>query len=151
MLVCVFFRTICTRDRGCSEHPAFPAPSYFWAYDFSKPRAHRAAGLRRQIQLSSPGLTGRPSIPETPMIKPKSHRVLDTRFRGHDSAVCGGTTTSWQEAKRRSNPLSPRIRKDGLLRYARNDDPSTRNSSQQIAFVQTAAAIDSRLHLLSAL
>ena len=27
MLVCAFFRTDCTRDRGCSAHPAFPAPS----------------------------------------------------------------------------------------------------------------------------
>src|SRR6476661_3025640 len=27
MLVCVFFRTNCTRDRGCSAHSAFPAPS----------------------------------------------------------------------------------------------------------------------------
>ena len=26
MLVCVFFY-LCTRDRGCSAHPAFPAPS----------------------------------------------------------------------------------------------------------------------------
>src|ERR1700730_14525520 len=28
MLVCVFFAQICTRDRGCSAHPAFPAPSF---------------------------------------------------------------------------------------------------------------------------
>src|SRR6266436_7001765 len=27
MLVCVFLCTYCTRDRGCSAHPAFPAPS----------------------------------------------------------------------------------------------------------------------------
>jgi hypothetical protein len=27
MLVCVFLCTYCTRDRGCSKHPAFPAPS----------------------------------------------------------------------------------------------------------------------------
>src|SRR5258708_39434943 len=27
MLVCAFFRTFCTRDRGCSVHPVFPAPS----------------------------------------------------------------------------------------------------------------------------
>src|SRR5258708_5216277 len=29
MLVCVFLCTSCTRDRGCSAHPAFPAPSVF--------------------------------------------------------------------------------------------------------------------------
>src|ERR1700754_1297129 len=27
MLVCVFQYPFCTRDRGCSAHPAFPAPS----------------------------------------------------------------------------------------------------------------------------
>jgi len=27
MLVCAFLRKHCTRDRGCSKHPAFPAPS----------------------------------------------------------------------------------------------------------------------------
>jgi hypothetical protein len=29
MLVCVFLCASCTRDRGCSKHPAFPAPSVF--------------------------------------------------------------------------------------------------------------------------
>ena len=29
MLVCVFLCAICTRDRGCSVHPVFPAPSDF--------------------------------------------------------------------------------------------------------------------------
>src|SRR6266436_9404306 len=29
MLVCAFSCAICTRDRGCSAHPAFPAPSVF--------------------------------------------------------------------------------------------------------------------------
>src|SRR5580698_7484968 len=29
MLVCAFFQSIkCTRDRGCSAHPVFPAPSH---------------------------------------------------------------------------------------------------------------------------
>src|ERR1700758_504029 len=27
MLVCSFLFSICTRDRGCSAHPVFPAPS----------------------------------------------------------------------------------------------------------------------------
>ena len=27
MLVCAFLCIHCTRDRGCSKHPAFPAPS----------------------------------------------------------------------------------------------------------------------------
>src|SRR5437879_5624578 len=29
MLVCAFFTHFGTRDRGCSAHPAFPAPSIF--------------------------------------------------------------------------------------------------------------------------
>src|SRR5260370_32379403 len=29
MLVCVFLCAACTRDRGCSAHPVFPAPSVF--------------------------------------------------------------------------------------------------------------------------
>jgi hypothetical protein len=30
MLVCAFSVRNCTRDRGCSKHPVFPAPSEFW-------------------------------------------------------------------------------------------------------------------------
>src|SRR5215216_3362428 len=29
MLVCAFLCANCTRDRGCSVHPVFPAPSHF--------------------------------------------------------------------------------------------------------------------------
>src|SRR3954467_9843693 len=29
MLVCIFFSANRTRDRGCSKHPVFPAPSIF--------------------------------------------------------------------------------------------------------------------------
>jgi len=47
MLVCVFCAS-CTRDRGCSAHPAFPAPSIFGGSDdFKKTRANRAARPRR--------------------------------------------------------------------------------------------------------
>src|SRR5260221_14161179 len=37
------------------------------------------------------GSGGRSSIPETPMIEPRSRGVLDTRLRGYDSCVCGHT------------------------------------------------------------
>ena len=33
MLVCAFFAQFCTRDRGCSAHPAFPAPSFLRDHD----------------------------------------------------------------------------------------------------------------------
>jgi hypothetical protein len=50
MLVCVFLCTFCTRDRGCSVHPVFPAPSCFEGKDFAvKPRTHRVAGTRRCV------------------------------------------------------------------------------------------------------
>src|SRR5260370_28063230 len=45
------FRSFCTRDRGCSAHPAFPAPSDFKARNVSsKPRADR--GLRSEEHTS---------------------------------------------------------------------------------------------------
>jgi len=34
MLVCILFCANRTRDRGCSEHPVFPAPSHFEGEDF---------------------------------------------------------------------------------------------------------------------
>src|SRR5262249_25717886 len=49
-----------------------------------------------------------------------------------------------------SNPLSPPTRKDGLLRFARNDELLIRNNSQQIASA-IAPASDWRLRLGSAL
>ena len=47
MLVCAFFRTICTRDRGCSVHPAFPAPSLLEGQVRAKSRALSARRDRR--------------------------------------------------------------------------------------------------------
>ncbi len=52
MLVCVFLCASCTRDRGCSAHPAFPAPSVFGGQASCKARAHRAARMRSHIQPS---------------------------------------------------------------------------------------------------
>src|SRR6266481_3231619 len=40
MLVCVFLCASCTRDRGCSAHPVFPAPSAI--YEGGKRRKARA-------------------------------------------------------------------------------------------------------------
>ena len=37
MLVCASSAHYCTRDRGCSKHPAFPAPSSLWAKRFAEP------------------------------------------------------------------------------------------------------------------
>src|ERR1700712_5803727 len=55
MLVCVFVCAFCTRDRGCSAHPAFPAPSDFnGANEFCKTRTKHAAGMRRRVWNSGP-------------------------------------------------------------------------------------------------
>src|ERR1700752_3057227 len=52
MLVCAFFVRNCTRDRGCSAHPAFPAPSVFWRDERRcKPRAQCAARSRNYIHV----------------------------------------------------------------------------------------------------
>src|SRR5216683_4232197 len=50
MLVCAFLCATCTRDRGCSAHPAFPAPSMIEGTDrSSKARANHAARRRTRI------------------------------------------------------------------------------------------------------
>src|SRR6266704_1272443 len=79
MLVCAYNAQFGTRDRGCSVHPAFPAPSMF---------------------------EGR-------------QRICKARAK-HAARTSTYVSTSLRGAKRRSNP-SRRAKKDGLLRFARND------------------------------
>ena len=53
MLVCAFFVRKCTRDRGCSAHPVFPAPSHVrGSKRAGTTRARRAAGTRWHIRIS---------------------------------------------------------------------------------------------------
>jgi hypothetical protein len=50
MLVCSFVSANRTRDRGCSKHPVFPAPSVFKeGKTRCKPRAISAARMRSRI------------------------------------------------------------------------------------------------------
>src|SRR3954469_8597425 len=50
MLVCPFVCANRTRDRGCSKHPVFPAPSKFWRDKRRcKPRTQCAARTRSHI------------------------------------------------------------------------------------------------------
>jgi len=58
MLVCALFCAHCTRDRGCSVHPAFPAPSLFSkrGKELVKPRTRRAAGTRVACRMTSEGI-----------------------------------------------------------------------------------------------
>ena len=77
-----FFAQVCTRDRGCSAHPAFPAPSFFQRVRnfLCRPRADRAAGTRRCVFL--PVIPGREANPES-----------------RDSPMCA--CTSWFDALHR--------------------------------------------------
>jgi hypothetical protein len=56
MLVCVFFAQFCTRDRGCSAHPAFPAPSDFKARKFMQ-----TSGASRRENAKSCAVISPPS------------------------------------------------------------------------------------------
>src|SRR5258708_21312859 len=58
MLVCVFFCACCTRDRGCSAHPAFPAPSYFSGRRF----LYDSGVARRGIAKPHPAATQRKTV-----------------------------------------------------------------------------------------
>jgi hypothetical protein len=90
MLVCAFFCAHCTRDRGCSVHPAFPAPS-----DLLKARRYKQnPGESRRgiaevrvlsvviLSVVIARLDRTPSIPETAVIESRSPGVLDTPHAG---------------------------------------------------------------------
>src|SRR6266702_2099077 len=53
MLVCGSFAQFCTRDRGCSAHPAFPAPAFEGEKDRQNP-GDWAAGMRRCVLMNDP-------------------------------------------------------------------------------------------------
>src|SRR5260370_28304958 len=60
MLVCAFLCAYCTRGRGGSAHPAFPAPSVFWGE-----RSYKASGVSRG-EIMEPCLQAKPS-PSSPV------------------------------------------------------------------------------------
>ena len=88
MLVCVFSTHYCTRDRGCSVHPAFPAPSLggggsshaklaqMMRRDRERVLTRRPPRLVRRSSKSEGGRRG-PSIPEMLMLEPIGRGVLD--------------------------------------------------------------------------
>src|ERR1700675_4642952 len=82
MLVCAFFCANCTRDRGCSAHPAFPAPSVFEGGRF----------------FNSSGA-----------------------WRREDAELCSQMEQRHCEERSDEAIHSSFTRKDGLLRFARND------------------------------
>src|SRR5437899_11888071 len=54
MLVCAYTHSFGTRDRGCSAHPAFPAPS-LWGVAMQNPGAiRRGNAFRRPCERRDP-------------------------------------------------------------------------------------------------
>jgi hypothetical protein len=131
MLVCVFACAFCTRDRGCSAHPAFPAPSEGReTFQHLGRIAPREIFARLELEPSLRGalatkqssffscrfkkldcfaalaMTGFPQ----PVIKPKSRGVLDPpHARG--MTICGWISrapSEWPHAASSTADAAPR-------------------------------------------
>src|SRR6185369_9262652 len=93
MLVCPFVCANRTRDRGCSKHPVFPAPSVFRR---GQTKTQTSGEIRREIAASYSTVivreSGRSSIPETAVIERKSRSVLDRPVKPDDDG--GGCARS---------------------------------------------------------
>src|SRR3954467_14854928 len=82
MLVCALCCARCTRDRGCSAHPVFPAPSNFSGarQTKSKARAHRAARISFVVLAKA----------RTHTLRPIDKRMLrDTFFQQQMTGIMG--------------------------------------------------------------
>ena len=72
-----------SRPRVRGQHPAFPAPSWLRGWS-DEAKLGRIAPREREgvsasnCSLSSPGLTGRSSIPEAIVMEPRGRGVLDS-------------------------------------------------------------------------
>src|SRR6266576_1822594 len=86
-----------------------------------KPRTHRVARMRTHILLSSPGLTGRPSIPETSMIETRSRGVLDHPLSRMMTALCDAAPSASLRAQR-SNPSGSEGSMDCFVANAPRND-----------------------------
>ena len=73
----VLFAQIARETAGAASTRSSLRPLIFEGKMNSKPRAQCAARMRTHTQLSSPGLTGRSSIPETAVIESIGCGVLD--------------------------------------------------------------------------
>jgi hypothetical protein len=131
-LVCLLH--IRTRGCGCIGHPAFPTPSILRE---AKQFLQNSGASRREIveshlklsgclkiesvamnaraphpQSSSPGLTGRPSIPETPVMESRSRGVLDRPVKPDDDSSLWRSKTTKRSitviAAKAGNPVFQR-------------------------------------------
>jgi hypothetical protein len=119
MLVCTFFAHIRTRDRGCSKHPAFPAPSVSGGEVVGKTRAAMRRDHKLTFSRHHPRMRviqySRGSSDRTD----KPRRTGSPACAGDDSVGRFGILPSLRA--QRSNPRFGK-RRSGLLRSARNDD-----------------------------
>ena len=125
------FVHVCTRDRGCSAHPVFPAPSDQEGKAISsKARAHQAARSRRRVcrcvkfeSLPSSSANGsRECAPDDRLRRTiqysrdvsdgidRPRRTGCPAFAGHD----GGGGARWLVARRRKRRGAP---SPGTARY----------------------------------
>src|SRR5258705_2699539 len=107
--------THCTRGCGCIGHPAFPAPS---VYRGASSSCKTSGGSRREnaemcherkraqhSHLSSPGLTGRPSIPQALMMESRGCGVLDRPVKPDDDSFFWLRATRTISLFRRLDPF----------------------------------------------
>src|ERR1700736_4863392 len=87
MLVCVFFAQFCTRDRGCSAHPAFPAPSDFKARNYG----HNSGEWRREMAKSCPSSSLRGALATKQSILP----LCGAMDCSHGECVCQGRAVTF--------------------------------------------------------
>jgi hypothetical protein len=104
----------CTRDRGCSKHPAFPAPSSSGRMNLQTSGASRRENADTH-SLVIARLDRAPSIPEAVVIEPMSRGVLP-RMRGDDDPLCGEWIASLA-----TTLLSPKAAWPLQLRTIRNN------------------------------
>src|SRR5260370_40235586 len=126
MLVCVFFCAACTRDRGCSVHPVFPAPSLLnEGGSFGKPPAHHAARMRMHVpRSSSPAHAGDPvrrGLSAQTVASLEYWIVRSSRTMTSESFLRIESEPHHVIASEAKQSMLRRVWRDGLLRCARND------------------------------
>src|SRR3979411_800842 len=118
MLVCVFANNNCTRDRGCSAHPVFPAPSFCLRAEIDAklgriaPREYGRVPSRCLTIESQNSLARRPGTVSTSERRSGTHTALCPRYNAMDDAIF---------AKLTSVAMGPCFRRDDAERSLRQD------------------------------
>ena len=123
--VCSCARFVCanrTRDRGCSKHPVFPAPSVSRRAIEDANLGRKCAARSRNYVVGSyvVGWVERSDTHRCTRAAWRWVSLRSTHPTGLSSSSRGITALSASLRAQRSNPCS-RIKKNGLLRCARND------------------------------